>query len=221
MKNLFLFFIVSTPLLYSQNFDITEALNEIENGNIAKAEKVLKEYKNSNALDPSVLFLDACLTTNGEDALKKYLLYYEKYPKHKYADNALYKIFSYYYSIGLYKNAENYLSKLKTEFPESVFIKLAERNISSINFDYEKQNKFIFTIQAGAFINYENAKKLCDRLNNDDLQAFITTKEIGGSTFNIVNCGKFDSETAANKLLNKLEKNYNIKGRVVQFEDTH
>ncbi|MCX7798447.1 MAG: SPOR domain-containing protein [Melioribacter sp.] len=216
---LFLFF----PLvIYSQDSDITEALIAIDKGDLKTAAEVLEKYKRKNLSDPAILFLEACLTKDGEDALKKYTLFYEKYPKHKYSEEALYRIYSYYYSLGLYKKANDFLLKLKKEFPNSQFAKSIQKSISyeSIN-NSDEEKKDLFIIQVGAFINYDYAKNLCDKLNNKGHASFITTKEIGGSVFNIVNCGKFNSEEAAKKTLEELEKSYNIKGRIIRLENIY
>lgn len=216
---------VLTTHSFSQNIDITYELRQIEAGNIQKAEASLSKLKSENPSDPSVIFLDAVLTENGEEALKKYFSIYEKYPKSKYADASLYRIFSYYYALGFYKNAEVYLTKLKSEYPNSPYIKIAERNIpSEISTDDANQNRreitsYKFTIQAGAFINLENAKKLSEQLNSEGYDTEITTREIGGSILNIVNVGKFINEEETKTVLSLLEKKFNIKGRVINISN--
>jgi tetratricopeptide (TPR) repeat protein len=211
----------------SQELDITSALQSIESGNIQKAESELQSLKMKNPNDPSVIFLDAVITSNGEEAQKKYSAVFEKYPKSKYADAALYRIFSYYYSLGFYKKAESYLNKLKSSYPNSPYIKTADRNIP----DEEEQialikpeqksesfvTQFKFTIQAGAFLNLENAMKLIDQIKSDGYFAEITTKEIGGSILNIVNVGQFISEDETKSTLAYLQQKFNLKGRVISF----
>jgi tetratricopeptide (TPR) repeat protein len=200
--------------------DIKRALVEIESGNIQNALTYLQEFKNSSPNDPSVIFLDGVLTQNGEDALKKYSTVYEKYPKSNYADASLYRIFSYYFALGYYKKAESYLDKLKTGYPNSPYIKTADRTIpdeeDSVSAIDEKQNPaFVFTIQAGAFLNSDNAKKLKDQLQNDGYSSEIIIKEIGGSFFNIVYVGKYENENDTKPVLVFLLNKYSIKGRTV------
>lgn len=226
MKKIFLMLLLTT-LAYSQNADIdnniTEALQQIDAGNIQKAEAILSKLISKYPTEPSVIFLDAVLTKKGDEALKKYFLLYKKYPQTKYADAALYRIFSYYYALGYYKNANNYLNKLKTEYPNSPYIKNALRNIpleeQTKDTTQEKKEIVIYkyTVQAGAFLNFDNAKNLGEQLNSEGYDTEIITKEIGGSIFNIVNVGKFVNEEDAKPLLGFLEKKYNIKGRTVSI----
>ncbi|NJD23480.1 MAG: hypothetical protein FIA82_12575 [Melioribacter sp.] len=232
MKKIFIYLIIITSNIYAQEVDIVPALQQIENGNIKSAETILRELKTKNANDPSVIFLDAVLTKDGEEALKKYSAILEKYPDSKYTDAVIYRIFSYYYSLGYYRKAETYLDRLKKDFPESPYIKTADRKIPDIE---EQQPQPIvtdskpvqpekteiktynFTIQAGAFLNVDNAKKLCDRLNKENYFTEITTKEIGGSILNVVNVGRFTTEEESKSVLNLLEKRFNLKGRTVSI----
>lgn len=213
--------------LLAQEVDISDALNEIESGNFRNAKTLLQELKKTNPDDPSVIFLDGVLTSNGDEALIKYSTVYEKFPKSKYADASLYKIFSYYYSLGYYKKAEDYLAKLKTEFPNSEYIKIADRSIPDSDevsklpqtrLDPVNENiNYKFTIQAGAFLNADNAKKLSGQLSNDGYKIRITTKDIGGSVFTIVNIGEFETENEVNQVLKILFDKYHLKGRIVEI----
>lgn len=217
-----LFLLTLTAKTFSQEIDITDALKQIESGNIKNAKKALQKFLVKNPADPSVIFLDAVLTTNGDEAFKKYSIVYEKYPKSNYADASLYRIFSYHYAMGLYKKAETYLNKLKTEYPNSPYIKSADRNIPDETItenvsepQTRPAEKFMYTIQAGAFLNADNAKKLCEQFKADDYTCEITTKEIGGSILNVVNIGKFASEEETKSVLNYLSEKYKINGRTV------
>jgi len=230
MKKILTILLIATSPLFSQEVDIVPALQQIENGNIKSAETIMRELKTKNANDPSVIFLDAVLTKDGEEALEKYSTILEKYPDSKYADAVIYRIFSYYYSLGYYRKAETYLDRLKKDFPESPYIKTADRKIPDIEeqppqpivtaskpVQPEKTEikTYNFTIQAGAFLNVDNAKKLCDRLNKENYFTEITTKEIGGSILNVVNVGRFTTEEESKSVLSLLEKRFNLKGRTV------
>jgi cell division septation protein DedD len=76
-----------------------------------------------------------------------------------------------------------------------------------------------FTIQAGAFMNVENAKNLCESLKKEMYFTEITTREIGGSLLNVVNVGKFETEKDAHPVLRILESKYNLKGRIVKLSE--
>lgn len=230
MKKIFVISLFFYSALVAQEVDIVPALQQIENGNIKSAETILRDLKTKNANDPSVIFLDAVLTKDGEEALKKYSTVLEKYPECKYADAVIYRIFSYYYSLGYYKKAETYLDRLKKDFPASPYIKTADRKIPDIEeqpsppvittskpiqTEKTETKTYNFTIQAGAFLNVENAKKLSEQLKRENYFTEITTKDIGGSILNVVNVGRFTSEEESKSVLLLLEKKFNIKGRTV------
>lgn len=235
MKIFALILLILTNQIIAQEVDITPALKQIESGNISSASKILLELKSKNADDPSVIFLDATLTTDGDEALRKYSTIIEKYSGSKYADAALYRIFSYYFSLGYYKKAESYLDRLKKDFPESLYIKTADQKLPEIEepivqtiekpaalrptqIEKAEINNYNFTIQAGAFLNVENAKKLSEQLKKENYFTEITTKDVGGTILNVVNVGKFVNEEEAKPALSFLEKKFSIKGRIVSIK---
>ena len=68
MKKIFVISLFFYSALVAQEVDIVHALQQIENGNIKSAETILRDLKVKNANDPSVIFLDAVLTKDGEEA---------------------------------------------------------------------------------------------------------------------------------------------------------
>ncbi len=224
--------------IYPQEVDITDALKKVEVGKVEEANSLLQQLKQTNPSDPSIAFLDAVLTKDGNEALKKYSIVFEKFPKSKYADAALFRVFSFYYSLGSYKKAETYLDKLKNEYPLSPYILAADRNIpvedevigksksefvkdevkiKIVPVEETKTTNANFTIQAGAFLNLDNAKRLSDQLSKDGLHTEISIRDIGGSQLNVVSTGKFATEADAKKVLSSIESKYNIKGRVISL----
>lgn len=231
-RNILILVFLTNQIFAQEEVDIAPALHQIESGNISNAAAILLNLKSKNAGDPSIIFLDAMLTKDGDEALRKYSTVLEKYPDSKYADASLYRIFSYYYSLGYYKKAESYLNRLKKDSPESPYIKTADRKIPDIEepsaqtvsepqIQQPAQQKKIeakeynFTIQAGAFLNVENAKKLSDQLKKENYFTEITTKEVGGSILNVVNVGRFSTEEETKFILSLLEKKFSVKGRIV------
>lgn len=224
MRAAILIFVITNISVFAQEADITSALRRIDSGDLKYAATFLKDLRSKNPNDPSVIFLDAVLTKNGEEALKKYSIVYEKFPKSRYADASLYRIFSYYYSLGYYKKAETYLNKLKTEFPNSPYNKSADRNIPDTEEivritpeDKADSINYIYTIQAGAFLNLDNAKKLHEQIQADGYYSEITTKEVGGSILNVVNVGRFVNETETKSVLNYLLQKFNVSGRIISL----
>ncbi len=97
---LLLFLLVATSL-YSQEKDIVPYLKLIEGGARDSVMQILPELKKTSPNDPSVLFLEAVLTENGQDAVPIYNRILNDFPKSKYADASIYRLYSYYYSLGI------------------------------------------------------------------------------------------------------------------------
>lgn len=231
-----IFFLLSIFILFAtlqaQEINITNALKEIENGNLISAETQLKKFKTKNPNDPSVVFLDAVMTKNANEAIKKFSFHYQNFPNSKYADASLFRIFSYYYALGYYKKAESYLSELKKNFPNSPYLKTADKTIPDVD-DFElsktqtkienqkpsiSKEDFVegkFTIQVGAFLNPENAVKLSEQLKAEGLTTEISSKVIGGSTLKVVTAGIFPTEDEAKIKLEFINQKFNLKGRVI------
>ena len=81
--------------------DILKRLELIEKGHadVVKAElpTLMTNFQNY----PGVLYLQAVLTTDGDEAVKIYQSIVDNFPKSEWADDALFKLYQYYYSIGL------------------------------------------------------------------------------------------------------------------------
>ncbi len=215
--------------IYAQEIDISEQLKQIKNGEIEKAETALKEFKIKNADDPSVIFLDALLTKDGNLALARYNTVINKYPRSTYADASVYCVFSYHYATGSYKKAEEYLVILKNEYPNSKYIQNADRNLN-IKPDSEKEiTKHIqtvtkeikpaFTIQTGAFISLDKAKELESKLFKQGYKTKIKEKNVGGTIFNLVMVGEYSSKEAASSDLEKINKMFSLSSRVVEINN--
>jgi len=235
LKIIPLIFLMLASAIYAQDNEVIEQLKNIEKGNIKDAVSSLSGLKNKYPGNPSVLFLEAVLTGSGEKALQIYKTVYEKYPKSTFADASLYRVFSYYYAAGLYKKAEETLKKLKTDYPASPYIQAADRTIPEESLPEQKPaqeamketvkepakaspakaDSALFTIQAGAFLNIQNAQSLKKNLETDGFPSEITTKEVGGSMLNVVLAGKFRTEKEADSFLVHIEKKYRLKGRIV------
>ena len=95
-------FLLLTLIQFAQEVNIVPYLKAVEDGNKQTAVEALSNLKQTNPEDPSVIFLDAVLTQEGESALKKYETVYNNHPQSNYADASLYRMFSYYYSLGVY-----------------------------------------------------------------------------------------------------------------------
>lgn len=221
--------------LSAQEIDIVNYLQRIEAGEIEQVKTELPKLLSENPNDPSVKFLDAVVTVDGNEALKKYENVYNNFPKSNYADAALYRIFSYHYSLGIYNKAETYLNELKSKYPSSPYIKAADRKIPDEEESEESvaesfnalskiakttaqnpvQQKFNFTVQAGAFLNFENADKLKNDLIKAGYPSEVNPKTVGGTILNVVTVGKLITEKEADPILNLLKQNFKLNGRVI------
>jgi len=220
----------------AQDLNIVPYLQQIENGKADEVRNELIGLKEKYSKDPSVMFLEGVLTENGQKAVVIYQKVVDEYPDSKYADAALYRIYSYYYALGLYESATEKLNKLITDYPKSPYIKIAKQNQLPVNpeitqeddnvvqTDITQQNKgnlkgadYKFTIQAGAFSNYENAKSLQLKFEKSGIFSEIKDKLVAGTTFHVVYVGKFITENDAESFLMTINDKFEISGRVIQI----
>lgn len=232
MRTTFIFLLFLLSISFAQ-VDIVPALKDIESGDIEEAQSILRTLKTKYPNDANVYFLDAVLSENGEDALYKYSIVFTNHPKSNFADAALYRVFSYYYSLGIYNKAEKYLTQLKEDYPNSPYIKAADRSLPSEDFFLKKEfkqpkkeiapppriyeEKYNYTIQAGAFLNKNNANNLKNKFEAKGIYSNVYPKEVGGSLLNIVVVGKFIDPNSAKPILEELKKDFKLNGRVVRL----
>ena len=232
--NLSSFLILSFILMISakilpQEIDIVPYLKKIESGNVEEVKEDLVDLKNEYPDDPSVMFLDGVLTENGQQAVVIYQNILDNFPQSKYADAALYRIFSYYYALGLYETAKEKLKLLINNYPASPYIKIAEQSVlpggenisvteetgEELNGQTLSEQSYKFTIQAGAFTNFENAVTLKNDLEKSGILARIGDKNVGGTTFHIVYAGQFITNEDAEEFLQIINTKFDLTGRVV------
>jgi tetratricopeptide (TPR) repeat protein len=225
-----LFVFHTTGQIFSQEVNIVPYLKDIENGNIGGAKQALSDLKTKYPNDPSVMFLDGVLKENGQEAIVIYQNIVDSYQKSKYADAALYRIFSYYYALGLYDTAREKLKQLKSDYPDSPYIQVADQNLSLLEkTDVEvtkpkteepisaPEENYKFTIQAGAFTNLDNAKKLMGEFEQAGIYTQLAEKVVGGTTFHVVYAGKFDKYEDAESFLQVVNSKYQVNGSIISI----
>ena len=240
-------FLITGALTFAQGTDISDYLKKIEAGNREEVKASLPELKTRYANDPDILFLEGVLTENGPESINIFSKVANKYPQSRYADAAVFRIYSYYYVQGSFDSAIAYLSKLKSGYPSSPYIKMTEKNtpvidesndnrpaidplppnlldkkiVQKTDKKTDKKNEaklnFKYTIQAGAFSNKENAELLKKQFADGGFTSEVTEKEVAGTTFHIVNVGKFVTEREAKEFLTNINSEYSLDGRVVKI----
>ncbi len=240
MKKIFLIALIfwcASSLHYTQDVNIIPYLQAIENGEAEKVESQLPELKRKHPESPSLIFLEAVLTKDGEQALLRYELLLNRFPQSKYADAALFRIYSYYYALGDYRKAGESVEKLKNNYPYSPYTSIAkkylptgdqpviQRTTPQTQQRIEEKEiaqtvpvNYRYTIQAGAFTNPANAENLKTELLRKGYTTEIKEKVVGGTVFEIVIVGKFTTEGEAKSFLQKVNRELNLDGRVVPIE---
>ncbi|KAB2923256.1 MAG: hypothetical protein F9K22_09520 [Bacteroidetes bacterium] len=111
--------------------DVRARLDLISVGRDAEVRTQVQELLRTSPNDPGVLYLDAALTANGDQAVRKYQAVVDRFPKDVWADDALFRVYQYYYAVGLYKTAEAKMAQLNAQYPSSVYatkpVNVAER----------------------------------------------------------------------------------------------
>lgn len=221
MKKFISIILLFINLSFAQT-NIVSYLKKIDAGEAASIKAEAAELLKKSPADVNLIFLDALLTEDAVIANQKFLSLSQTNPIFAYADAVLYRIYSYYYAIGSYRTAETYLNELKNKFPESPYIKAADRTIPESDIETApvvkeetKEEAGKYTIQAGAFLSKKNAEALLEELTGSGFLAEIKEKQVGGSNFFIVYVGSFADEASAKSLLEQLQTNYKIAGRIV------
>jgi hypothetical protein len=226
-KNLVKFFLIILLFghcSFAQEYDITPLLNKILAGDVNSVREETAGLKSQYPDDPSILYLDALLIENGEDASQQFSQIAQNYPKSKYADACLFRVYSYNYALGSYKKAQDYLFKLKQDYPNSQYIKIIDNKMDfeeTDNTNVEVNNntsQILYTLQAGAFTNLENAKELKSDLEKDGYKVEIKEKSVGGTAFQVVYVGKYSDEKSAQQDMNKINNDFKLNSRVVQIK---
>lgn len=223
-----LLFLAFSTIDFAQEIDIVPYLKMIEQGKLTEVKEKFIDLKSDYPKSSNLMFLEAVLTENGQDAVTLYQQLVEKYPKSSYADASLYRLYSYYFALGLYNTADKNLTKLKKDYPESPYIKMASVNVvkneepteqtNQTNNIPKDENELNFTVQAGAFTSSANATTLKKEIENAGMVSFIKEKNIAGTTFNVVYIGKFETRKEAEDFLPIANTRFNIAGRVVEIE---
>lgn len=116
--------VITTSQLLAQmpEQEVRKRLDLIYSGQVERVRTELPLLQQQYPNDAGVEYLDAVLTTNGTEAVRKFQTIVDIHPQSEWADDALYKVYQYYYSLGLYKTAEQKMEQLKRQYPNSVYV---------------------------------------------------------------------------------------------------
>lgn len=224
---LFIYFLIFPQNTFSQNINIIPQLKKIEEGKLEEAKKDLEQLKKVNINDPNVIFLEAVCTDNGDNAQKLYELIYTSFPKSQFADAALFRHFSYYYALGIYKKAAELKQLLEKTYPNSPYLKVTDKTFPETDemiivetkpYPLRSSSDLLYTVQAGAFSNLQNAQDLSNRFTNSGLNSKISQKTVNNLQLHIVTVGEFNNKPEAELLLQKLKNEFSIDGRIIKLE---
>ncbi|MDE3058712.1 MAG: SPOR domain-containing protein [Bacteroidota bacterium] len=115
--------VITTSQLFAQMpaQEVRKRLDLIYSGQVERVRTELPMLQQQYPNDPGVEYLDAVLTTDGTQAVKKFQTIVDVHPQSEWADDALYKVYQYYYSLGLYKTADQKMEQLKHQYPNSIY----------------------------------------------------------------------------------------------------
>jgi hypothetical protein len=218
--------IICTSIGIAQNVNIIPQLKKIEAGKIEEVKAELQNLKRIHLNHPDIIFLEAVITEDGEKSKNFYELIYNNFPESRFADAALFRNFSYYYALGLYKKAGELKQRLEKEYPKSPYLKNTDREfpeademiiVDSNPYNMKRTGKKHFTVQAGAFSNFKNADELKNKFLQNGLTSNISPKNVNNIQLHIVTVGDFLERSEAENFLLELERNYSLKGRVIEL----
>jgi tetratricopeptide (TPR) repeat protein len=224
--------------------DIQRKLELIEKGQSELVRKELPALVQKYPNNPGVMYLQAVLTTNGEEAIKIYQEIVDRFASSDWADDALYRLYQYYYSIGLYKTADQKLTQLRRDYPYSVYVtgdesaqkkspvaqKPAPQPASKDPVTTPPAPVKVpakppvaaptvagkFAVQVGAFSTSKTAQELRTRFAGDGYEASVITAVVGNKKMYKVWVGAFATDAEARKCIEVIRTKYNINSIVVK-----
>ncbi len=107
--------------------EVRQRLDLIHSGKIDQVRSEVASLLRQMPNDPGVRYLDAYVTDNGDQAMRKYQLVVDQFPGSEWADDALYKVYQYYFAVGLYKTAEAKMNQLNQQYPNSIYSNTAAK----------------------------------------------------------------------------------------------
>ena len=164
-------------------------IENVKNGNLDGAEKILLKYQGLNPNNSSTMYLDALLEIDGIKAKDKFLELYKRHGSSRYADDSVMKIAEFYYTSGSYVKAAEWLKRIPLFYSRSEYVDHAVKlflnsQIVSGNKDSAIYYAKVFKKQ---FPNMNVDEKMKDLISINSKQATINNEpvDVVGSIKNI------------------------------------
>jgi cell division septation protein DedD len=109
----------SGSVAQGQEPNIQPYLDQISAGRSADVRPELPGLLSKYPNNPSVLYVQGLLTTEGAEAVRVFQSIVDNFPQSEWADDALHRVYQFYYALGLYRTAELKLSQLRRDYPSS------------------------------------------------------------------------------------------------------
>jgi tetratricopeptide (TPR) repeat protein len=137
------------------------------------------------------------LQENYVEALKVYEGFLNTKPSKKRLATLYFRLSEAYLKQGNREAYDKYLKKLQNEFPGTFEVRDARRIVEKDTF---------YTVQVGAFTNYENAEKFIAQLRSKGYEVYSVLCMLSGKKLCRIRIGKFRTENEAESLKHKLEQ---------------
>lgn len=175
---------------YANLFDFLNAKKSFE--------VILGKYKGSSYYEDAYLGLGEIefLQQNFDEALKVYLNFLDLNPTSKKKATVYFRLADIYIQQGDDAEYRRYVEKLKNEFPNSFEAFDADRLSEAVDF---------YTVQVGAFSDYNNAKKFIAELEARGYEVYSVLCMLSGKKLCRIRIGKFKTLDEARELKDKLE----------------
>lgn len=160
---------------------------------------VVGKYKNSSYYEDAYIGLGEVefLLENHKEALRIYEDFLNSQPSLKRMATLYFRLAEVNLKLGNKDEYKKYLNKLKTEFPKSFEARDASRLLEADSF---------YTVQVGAFTNYENAEKFISDLKAKGYEVYSVLCLLADKKLCRIRIGRFKAPEEAEELKQRLEK---------------
>jgi tetratricopeptide (TPR) repeat protein len=160
--------------------------------------EVVEKYKGSSYYEDAYIGLGEVefLLENYKEALRIYVEFCNANPSLKRMATLYFRLAEVNLKLGNKDEYKKYLKLLKTEFPKSFEARDASRLVEADSF---------YTVQVGAFTNYENAEKFITDLKAKGYEVYSVLCLLADKKLCRIRIGRFKTSQEAEELKQKLE----------------